>query len=140
MLVILHVRDTLLRTERNDSRPLRASVGRPQMTLDDTGIEPFAVLEAASESILVTDADLERPGPIIVYANPSFERMTGWTARDVIGKTPRILQGASTDLLVFRGLRETLKSGRRWEGQTVNYRKNESQFVMEWSITPLRDK
>jgi class 3 adenylate cyclase len=37
-------------------------------------------------------------------------------------------------------MRETLKSGRRWEGQTVNYRKNESQFVMEWSITPLRDK
>jgi PAS domain S-box-containing protein len=109
------------------------------MTLDGIGIEPFAVLEAASESILVTDADLERPGPTIVYINPAFERMTGWTAREVIGKSPRILQGASTDLSIFLGMRETLKSGHRWEGQTVNYRKNGSQFVMEWSITPLRD-
>ena len=73
------------------------------MTLDGIGIEPFAVLEAASESILVTDADLERPGPIIVYVNPAFERMTGWSAREVIGKSPRILQGASTDLSIFLG-------------------------------------
>ena len=53
-----------------NSRPLRVSVGRPRMTLDGIGIEPFAVLEAASESILITDAAMERPGPIIVYANP----------------------------------------------------------------------
>ncbi|WP_315975099.1 PAS domain-containing protein [Microvirga yunnanensis] len=47
-------------------------------------------------------SDLERPGPIIVYANPAFEQMTGWTAREVIGQTPSILQGASTDLSIFR--------------------------------------
>jgi PAS domain S-box-containing protein len=110
------------------------------MKLDGIGIDPFAVLEAASESILVTDADIERPGPIIVYANPAFERMTGWTAREVAGKSPRILQGAKTDHSIFLEMRETLKSGDRWEGQAVNYRKNGSQFVMEWSITPLRDK
>jgi len=109
------------------------------MTLEGTGIEPFAVLEAASESILVTDAAMDRPGPIIVYANPTFERMTGWTAREVIGQSPRILQGAGTDLSIFVGMRETLGRGHRWEGQTVNYRKDGSQFVMEWSITPLRD-
>jgi PAS domain S-box-containing protein len=109
------------------------------MTLEGTGIEPFAVLEAASESILVTDAAMDRPGPIIVYANPAFERMTGWTAREVIGQSPRILQGAGTDLSIFVGMRETLGRGHRWEGQTVNYRKDGSQFVMEWSITPLRD-
>src|SRR5919107_6103554 len=102
------------------------------MTLEGNGIEPFAVLEAASESLLVTDADLERPGPVIVCANPAFEQMTGWTARDVIGKSPRILQGASTDLSIFLGMRETLRSGRRWEGQTVNYRRDGSPFVMEW--------
>jgi len=108
------------------------------MSFDGTRTEPFAVLEAASESILVTDAGLERPGPIIVYANPAFEQMTGWSAREVVGQSPRILQGASTDLSIFLGMRETLKSGHRWEGRTVNYRKNGHQFVMEWSITPLR--
>lgn len=110
------------------------------MAPDGSGIEPFAVLEAASESILITDADLERPGPIIAYANPAFEQMTGWTACEVIGQSPRILQGADTDLSIFRDMRKTLDTGHRWEGQTINYRKNGSQFVMEWSITPLRSR
>ena len=107
--------------------------------LDESGIDPVAVLEAASESILVTKADLERPGPTIVYVNPAFERMTGWTAAEVVGNSPRLLQGARTDQSVFLSLRETLRRGDRWEGQAVNYRKNGTQFVMEWSITPLRN-
>lgn len=107
--------------------------------LYESGIDPAAVLEAASESILVTKADLERPGPTIVYVNPAFERMTGWTAAEVVGKSPRLLQGERTDQSVFLRMRETIRRGDRWEGQAVNYRKNGSQFVMEWSITPLTD-
>ena len=109
------------------------------MRLDESLVDPAAVLEAASESILVTDIDLEQPGPTIVYVNPAFERMTGWTAVEVLGKSARILQGEKTDRSIFLGMRETLKRGDRWEGQTVNYRKNGTPFVMEWSITPLRD-
>ncbi len=110
-----------------------------QVRFDKSGIDASAVLEAASESILVTVADLEPPGPAIVYVNPNFERMTGWTADEVIGKSPRILQGEKTDPSVFFGMRETLRRGDRWEGQAVNYRKDGAEFVMEWSITPLRD-
>ena len=51
------------------------------MRLDECGVDASAVLEAASESILITSADLDRPGPTIVYVNPTFERMTGWAAR-----------------------------------------------------------
>lgn len=107
--------------------------------LDECGIDPVGVLEAASESILVTKADLERPGPTIVYVNPAFERMTGWTASEVVGNSPRLLQGERTDQSVFLSMRETIRRGDRWEGQAVNYRKNGTQFVMEWSITPLRN-
>jgi PAS domain S-box-containing protein len=107
--------------------------------LDQSGVDAFVVLEAASESILVTTADLEPPGPAIVYVNPNFERMTGWTASEVVGRSPRILQGKKTDPSVFFGMRETLRCGDRWEGQAVNYRKDGTEFVMEWSITPLRD-
>lgn len=109
------------------------------MRFDESGIDASAVLEAASESILVTVADLEPPGPAIVYVNPNFERMTGWTADEVVGKSPRILQGEKTDPSVFFGMQETLRRGDRWEGQAVNYRKDGTEFVMEWSITPLRD-
>jgi PAS domain S-box-containing protein len=109
------------------------------MRADRCGIDPSAILDAASESIIVTGADLEPPGPTIIYVNPAFERMTGWTAGQIVGESPRLLQGDKTDHAVFEGMREALRRGDRWEGQAVNYRKNGTEFVMEWSITPLQD-
>jgi PAS domain S-box-containing protein len=109
------------------------------MRLFESGIDPSAVLQAASESIIVTTSDLDQPGPTIIYANPAFERMTGWMAAEIVGKSPRILQGDNTDRSVFSNMRATLRRGDRWEGQAINYRKDGTQFVMEWSITPLRD-
>lgn len=101
------------------------------------GLDPVAVLEAAAESILITNTNLDAPGPTIVYVNPSFERMTGWTREEILGQSPRVLQGPATDKSIFNDLRAVLASGETWEGQTFNYRKNGTKFVMEWSITPL---
>jgi PAS domain S-box-containing protein len=103
-------------------------------------IDPAAVIEAAAESILITTADLDAPGPTIVYVNPAFERMTGWSSSEVLGKSPRKFQGPKTDLRVFSDLREKLLSKRLWEGQTINYRKDGSEFWMEWSIMPLKNE
>jgi PAS domain S-box-containing protein len=86
-------------------------------------IDPAAVVEAVAESILITTTDLDAPGPLIVYVNPAFERMTGWSSSEVLGKSPRIFQGPKTDLKIFSDLREKLLSRRFWEGQTINYRK-----------------
>ena len=49
-------------------------------------IEAMPLLEAMTESVLVTTTDLDSPGPSIVYVNPAFERMTGWAKEEVIGK------------------------------------------------------
>jgi len=109
------------------------------MRADRCGIDPSAILDAASESIIVTEANLEPPGPTIVYVNPAFERMTGWMADDIVGKSPRLLQGVQTDHAVFEDMRDALRRGDRWEGQAVNYRRDGAEFMMEWSITPLKD-
>jgi PAS domain S-box-containing protein len=109
------------------------------MRADRCRIDPAAILDAASESIIVTGANLDSPGPNIVYVNPAFERMTGWMADEIVGKSPRLLQGVKTDHSVFEDMRDALGRGDRWEGQAVNYRKNGAEFVMEWSITPLND-
>ena len=101
-------------------------------------IDPAAVIEAAAESILITTTDLDAPGPAIVYVNPAFERMTGWSSSEVPGKSPRIFQGPKTDHRVFSDLREKLLSRRLWECQTINYRKDGSEFWMEWSISEAR--
>ena len=67
----------------------------------EPGEEPrllAAILGSVGDAILVTEArSINEPGPRIVYANESFTRMTGYTAEELVGKTPRILQGPLTD-------------------------------------------
>ncbi|HET8866030.1 MAG TPA: PAS domain S-box protein [Gracilimonas sp.] len=92
------------------------------------------------DSILITDLDLENPGPKIVYVNDGFTRMTGYTREEVIGKTPRILQGEKTDRHVLDRLKERLIEGQAFFGHTVNYRKDGSEFINQWDIHPLTNK
>lgn len=98
-----------------------------------------AVLSALLESVVVTDADLDEPGPRIVFVNRAFERMTGWLAGEVIGRSPRFMQGALTDRRIFASLRDALQAGEIWSGTTMNYRRDGSPFHLEWSIAPILD-
>ncbi len=97
-----------------------------------------AVLQS-NEAILITDAELDLPGPRIVFANPAFTAMTGYTAAEVLGKTPRILQGPRTDRAVLARLRQELAEGKVFKGETINYRKDGTAFDLEWQIAPIRD-
>lgn len=66
---------------------------------------------SAHEAVVITEAQLELPGPRICYVNEAFPRMTGYTAEEVIGKTPRILQGPRTDRTVLERMRGQLAQG-----------------------------
>jgi PAS domain S-box-containing protein len=92
------------------------------------------------DSIIVTDLEMNKPGPRICYVNDGFEKMTGYSREEVIGKTPRILQGEKTDRKTLDRLRENLKKGNSFFGQTVNYRKDGSEYINQWDIHPLTDK
>lgn len=100
----------------------------------------MVLLESMTQSVLITTPDLESPGPKIVYVNKAFEEMTGWSREEVIGKNPRILQGPKTDRSIFYNLKDILSRGDTWEGKTVNYKKDGTEFYMEWSIAPVYDK
>lgn len=89
------------------------------------------------DSILITNLQLEKPGPKIVYVNDGFTKMTGYSREEVIGKTPRILQGNKTDRAVLDKLKKRLKEGQSFFGHTVNYRKDGSEFINQWDIHPL---
>lgn len=128
---------------------------------DDNGIEGFSLLEAnghtspsseelvsifknvvedASEAIVVTEAQLAPPGPRILWVNSAFTEITGYRREEVVGKTPRILQGPDTQASVLQRLRQRLEAGERFEGETVNYRKDGTAFVNHWSIAPVRNE
>jgi len=96
--------------------------------------------EAADHSfhaITVTRAASEdRPGEIM-YVNDAFTDLTGYEAGQVIGETPGLLQGPRTEQEVLDRLGRRLAAGEVFHGQTINYRKDGSEFMMEWKVMPV---
>jgi len=86
-------------------------------------------------SILVTDASRDAK---IIYANKAFKSLTGFSPADVIGKTPKILQGPATDKKVLARLAVALSKGIRFEGKAINYKKDRTPFIMYWRVVPAK--
>lgn len=99
-----------------------------------------SALEQSFNSVLITDAQPGPMGPRIVYANPALCEMTGYSAAELLGQTPRILQGALTSPEVLQTLRECLQSDRFFRGSTINYRKDGRPYTVEWNISPVKDE
>ena len=68
-----------------------------------------SIIQQANESIIITTAETDPPGPKIIFVNSAFTKLTGYTAEEVVGKTPRILQGPKTDRTVLHQLRQKLE-------------------------------
>ncbi len=96
-------------------------------------------LDQAYNSVVITTADLDEPGPRILYVNQAFADMTGYAPGEVLGRTPRILQGPRTDRALLDRLRACLEAGERFDGSAVNYRKDGTPYLVEWNIAPVRD-
>ena len=99
-----------------------------------------AVLDTLDEAVLVTGPELAPPGPIIEYVNPAAARMTGYDPHELLGQSPRLLHGPKTKQSMLKRLRDDLRAERRFQGETVNYRKDGTEYVVEWVIRPLCDE
>ncbi len=99
-----------------------------------------SVVHFSEDSIIITTNDINLPGPIIIYVNPGFTKMTGYSSQEVIGKTPRILQGPKTDREVLKKIRTALEEGKVFFGQAINYRKDGTEFWNEWHVEPIKDE
>jgi PAS domain S-box-containing protein len=89
-------------------------------------------LEAAANAIMVTD----RNGAIL-WVNPAFETLTGYSAADAIGQSPRLLKSGKHGQGFYRHLWDTVLSGQTWQGEFTNRRKDGSLFWGEQTITPV---
>ncbi|MHB1021452.1 MAG: hybrid sensor histidine kinase/response regulator [Acidobacteriaceae bacterium] len=99
------------------------------------------VVNYAHDAFLVTEGDLlDLPGPRILYVNPAFTRMTGFTPEEVMGKSPRILQGPDTDKNTLKLLSHALRTCKPAKVEIINYRKDGTPFWVELDIQPIKDE
>ncbi len=86
-------------------------------------------------SVLITDTEGK-----IQYVNKAFEKTTGYTQKEIIGKTPGIMKSGFTPEEKYQELWETIKSGRVWQGELLNRRKNNEIYWEEVAISPVMDQ
>lgn len=100
-----------------------------------------AALSRQNDVVVITEADaLDAPnGPRIVYVNDAFERLTGYTKNEAIGRTPRILQGPETDRQQLKQIRRALQNKEPIRCEVLNYSKTGQSYWLELDITPLFD-
>ncbi|MEH1768611.1 MAG: PAS domain S-box protein [Nostoc sp.] len=100
-----------------------------------------SVVVNTNDGVVITEAQpIGKPGPHIIYVNEAFTRITGYSPEEVLGKTPRILQGAKTSRVELDKVWNALS---HWESvtvQVINYRKDGSEFWNEFSIVPVADQ
>lgn len=131
--------DYLLKPVQPDA--LRSSLSRiaQQRQAEQQARLLAAAVSHLGEGVLITEDELEWPGPRIVFVNEAICRITGYTAKELIGQTPRILQGAGTDQETRNYIRHELSAGRTCLVEVTNYRKDGSPYNAELFITPLLD-
>jgi PAS domain S-box-containing protein len=104
------------------------------MPLDEL-VRLFA--EPLTTGIVLTDAALDSPGPVIRYANPAFCRLTGYAAEELLGRSPRMLQGKDTQPLTLRSLSRALRAGTRFHGVLANHRRSGEAYLCEIDVRPI---
>ncbi len=95
-------------------------------------------VESSSNGIMITDA--VAPGNPIIYVNPAFERITGYSATEVTGRNARFLFGDDREQLGLEDIRAALREKREGRAVLRNYRRDGSLFWNDLSISPVRDE
>jgi len=96
-----------------------------------------AALDVSDDGIVISDAT--RPDAPIVYVSPSFERLVGYDAEEILGTNCRMVQGPGTDMDTVQQIAVALGSGRVFQGEILNYRKDGTPFWNFLRIAPIVD-
>jgi len=98
------------------------------------------VAELTGDALLIAEAtSAGESGPRIVYANPAFERQTGYAAAEIVGESPQILQLPIANGTAFEPLCRALDSGEQAVMEFLARRKDGGEFWAEWRLSPVRD-
>ena len=91
-------------------------------------------VEQAGETIMITDTQ-----GIILYVNPAFEKVSGYTRAEALGRNPRLLKSGKQEAEFYHQMWAVLERGETWHGHFINQRKDGSLFEEDATISPIRD-
>jgi len=153
VMMVRNARTPEPRLLRGSFRPLQAEGGGASGALvvftDVTDLEKaeadLVLLRNAvarlNDIVLITEArPIDEPGPRIVFVNEAFERLTGYTAREALGNTPRMLQGPATERAALDRIRAALAQGLPVREELENRAKDGRAFWVELDIVPLANE
>ncbi len=97
------------------------------------------VITSANDAIIITKPALDNPGPEIIYVNKAFTEISGYSAEEAIGKSPRFLQGEFTKRETLDDIKSALSKGEAFRGELLNYHKNGTPYWLDVSIVPVKN-
>jgi PAS domain S-box-containing protein len=106
------------------------TIARQQQELQDI----HTAIEQAGHAMLVTEAD-----GTITYANPRMEEISGYTSEELRGNTPALLQSGEHDSEFYEDIWGTILDGDVWEGDVVNEHKEGHHYIIDQTISPIRN-
>lgn len=112
----------------------------PRIESDDQYVDDVpnlfkAALSATADGVIITDKN-----GVIKWANPAYEKLTGYSVGEVINKNPKILKSGKQDPAFYKELWGTITAGKVWKGELWNKRKDGVIYLEEQSITPVKDE
>jgi len=128
-----------------DGKPIRMIGAIQDVTKQKEEEQRLRLLETVitqtKDAVMITDIDTSQNViPNIIFVNSAFTDMTGYTAEEVIGKSPIMFIGAKSDMLEFDKLKTAIQEYRECFVETVNYKKNGEEFWNNFSMIPVTDK
>ncbi len=98
-------------------------------------IRLVTAIEQSAEAVLIADTNWN-----ICYVNPAFERISGYSKNELLGRASSIIGSAKYDSFFFGNMRESLSRGDVWSGRITSTRKDETTYEAEVTASPVRDK
>jgi PAS domain S-box-containing protein len=105
-----------------------------QRLAEDANRQLSSIVRQTEDAVVVTNCE-----GVIEYVNPAFERLTGYTKEEALGKTPRVIKSGVHEAEFYRNLWDTILKGEVFQSEMANLKKNGELFYEVKTITPLRD-
>ena len=129
---------------RQDNKTVKLVGAVQDITAQRKSREQLRLLETCvsrlNDMVLITDVEAQgEPGIRIVFVNDAFERRTGYSREEVLGQSPRILQGPNTQRSELDRIGVALKNWQPVRAELINYTKSGKEFWIELDIVPVAD-